>query len=119
MREGVFMEAYFVLDERGEAQRERDIDAWTRWFEQADRSIARTVVTPQVTVLTTFSGIDSSEEAREAPLLFETRVFGGVLDGEEAHHATRAEALTAHSALANWSRIGNAPDAGVNEELLM
>jgi len=37
------MEGYFVLNERGEPMLERDVEAWTRWFERADRSVARTV----------------------------------------------------------------------------
>ena len=35
------MEGYFVLNERGEPMLERDVEAWTRWFERADRSVAR------------------------------------------------------------------------------
>lgn len=110
------MERYFVLDERGEPQLERDLDAWIRWFEQADRSIARTTVSPEVTVLTTFRGV---EESPDAPRLFETRVFGGVLDGEEVAHKTRALALESHAALADWCRIGNSPDAGITEDMLL
>jgi hypothetical protein len=102
------------LDERGEPVEERDFAAWTRWFEQADRSVARTVVTSDVTVLTTFSGVDHSTQG-EPPRLFETRVFGGVLDSEELRHSTRTDALEAHSALAEWCRIGASPDCGVTE----
>ena len=108
------MEGYFVLDEHGEPLEERDFAAWTRWFEQADRSIARTVVTPEVTVLTTFSGVDQSTQG-QPPRLFETRVFGGVLDSEELRHSTKSEALAAHSALAEWCRIGASPNSGVTE----
>jgi hypothetical protein len=113
------MNAYFVLDELGEPQPEHDLEAWTRWFEQADRSIARTAIGAAVVVLTTFRGVVDATEPGDAPRLFETRVFGGVLDGEEHGHSTRTEALAAHSALAEWCRIGNAPDAGVNEQTLM
>lgn len=109
------MEEYFVLDERGEPRRESDLDAWTRWFEEADRGIARTPVTPHVTVLTTFRGVN--DEPGEL-LLFETRVFGGVLDGEEVATATKAEALAMHSVLAEWCRMGNRPDAGISNEML-
>ena len=73
------MKATSVFDECGEPVEERDFAVWTRWFEQADRSIARTVVTPDVTVLTTFSGSITLRQG-EPPRLFETRVFGGVLD---------------------------------------
>jgi hypothetical protein len=109
------MELYFVLDEQGEPQLERDLDAWTRWFEQADRGIARTAVSREVTVLTTFRGVDDSPDS---PKLFETRVFGGILDGEEVLHGTRAEALLSHRSLAEWCRIGNLPNAGITEDMI-
>ena len=112
------MESYFVLDERGEPQPEHDLEAWTRWLEHADRSIARTAVKPDVTILTTFRGVHETSERCDPPRLFETRVFGGLLDGEEVEQCTRAEAIAAHVALAEWCRIGNAPNAGVNEELV-
>ena len=112
------MEGYFVLDERGEPLEEKDFAAWTRWFEQADRSVARTVVNAEVTVLTTFSGVDHSTQGNP-PRLFETRVFGGVLDGEEARHSTKAEAIRANAALAEWCRIGASPDCGVTEPDLL
>lgn len=108
------MEQYFVLDERGEPVPETDIDVWTRWFEQADLGVARSAITPEVTVLTTFrGGVDEALEPGEVPLLFETRVFGGVLDGEELRHGSRAEALAGHAWLAEWCRAGSAPDHGL------
>lgn len=109
------MEGYFVLDDRGEPLEEKDFATWTRWFEQADRNVARTVVTSEVTVLTTFSGVDHSTQG-QPPRLFETRVFGGVLDGEEARHASKADAIAAHAALAEWCRIGASPNWGVTEQ---
>ena len=112
------MEEYFVLDERGEPRPEPDVEVWTRWFEQADRGIARTSVSPDVAVLTTFRAVDEAPEPGVAPRLYDTHVFGGVLDGEEVASATRDEAVAAHEALVQWCRIGNAPDAGVTEETL-
>lgn len=50
--------------------------------------------------------------------MFETRVFGGVLDAEEVTHPTMAEAMAAHGALAEWCRVGNSPNAGVSEEIV-
>jgi hypothetical protein len=109
------MELYFVLDEHGEPVEERDVDAWSRWFAQADRSIARSTVSPDVTVLTTFNGVDDVREPGAVPKLFESRVFGGVLDGEVVQHCTRAEATIHHAELTEWCRIGNAPDGGITE----
>jgi hypothetical protein len=109
------MEVYFVLDERGEPLREPDVDAWQRWFEQADRGVARTTIAPDVAVLTTFRGVEVASEEGRAPRLFETRVFGGVLDGEEQLHATRGEALSSHASLAEWCRLGAREDLGFGD----
>jgi hypothetical protein len=109
------MELYFVLDERGEPIRERDVEAWSRWFAHADRSIARSIVSPDVTVLTTFNGVDNVPEPDSIPRLFESRVFGGILDGEVVHHCTRAEATAHHAELVEWCRIGNTPNGGITE----
>lgn len=112
------MEVYFVLDEHGEPREERDLDQWQRWFEQANRGVARTAVSPQITVLTTFRAYDELADPDAAPKLFETQVFGGVLDGELREHRTRAEAIAEHAALAEWCRLGLADadrDAAVNE----
>ncbi len=103
------MKTYFVLDECGEPRREHDLDVWHEWFEHAYRGIARTAVTREVLVLTTFSGVGE--------LPFETHVFGGVLDGEEVGRRTRAEAIAAHATQVHMCRIGNAPDFGVNEQI--
>jgi len=110
------MDGYFVLDDRGEPVPERDLDAWTRWFERADRSISRTIVTPEITVLTTFRGVVDASEVSATPALFETRVFGGILDGVEVRHKTRAEALDGHAVLAEWCRIALLPNHGITAE---
>lgn len=110
------MDGYFVLDDRGEPVPERDLTAWTRWFERADRSISRTIVTPEITVLTTFRGVVEATDGAGAPALFETRVFGGILDGEEIRHQTRAQALDGHAVLAEWCRIGILPGHGITDE---
>ncbi len=109
------MEVYFVLDERGDPRKVSDVAAWLHWCERADRGVARTAVTPDIAVLTTFSGFDEPGEGR-APLLFATRVFGGVLDGEDVQHPTRADALAGHAMLVAWCRLGNLPNGGVTAE---
>ena len=112
------MEGYFVLDDRGEPLLERDLDAWTRWYERADRSVCRTVVAADVTVLTIFQAVGHTTNEGETPALFQTRVFGGILHGEEAWNRTRAEAVAGHERLVDWSRIGNSPNHGLSEEQL-
>jgi hypothetical protein len=103
------------MDAQGEPVPEADLEAWMSWFEKADRGVARTVVAPDVLVLTTFRGIDEATDG-EAPLLFETRVFGGVLDAEEVLHGSRTAALAAHTQLVEWCRMGSSPDLGIRWE---
>jgi hypothetical protein len=109
------MELYFVLDEHGEPLRERDVEAWSRWFAKADRSIARSTVSRDITVLTTFSGVDDVPDPDSIPKLFESRVFGGVLDGEVVQHCTRAEATAGHAELVAWCRVGSLPNVGITD----
>jgi hypothetical protein len=113
------MELYFVLDEHGDPVPERDMEAWSRWFAQADRSVARSTVSRDITVLTTFNGVDDVPEPHVIPKLFETRVFGGLLDGEVIQHCTRAEATAQHAELVEWCRMGNTPNVGITEADLL
>ena len=105
---------YFVLNDRGEPILEPNVDAWFAWFERADRGVARTVVTPDVMVLTTFNGVDELAES-DPPRLFESRVFGGPLDGEVVQYGTRAESLEGHTRLVDWCRVGLSPDGGITD----
>lgn len=109
------MELYFVLNEHGEPVREQDVEAWSRWFAQADRCIARSIVSSDITVLTTFNGVDDVPSPDAVPRLFESRVFGGILDGEVVFRCTRAEATAQHVRLVQWCRIGAQPDGGIGE----
>ena len=111
------MEVYFVLDEQGDPLPVSDTEAWLQWFELADRRVAQTMVTPDIAVLTIFSGVDEVTEGR-APRPFETRVFGGMLDGEEVRHPTRVDALAGHAMVVTWCRLGTTPDEGVTEKLM-
>ena len=109
------MEKYFVLDERGEPLEEPDFEVWSRWFEQADRCVARTSVTRDITVLTIFSGIDVAEPGRY-PFPFQTDVLGGWLDGEQKRHRSRADAIGGHVELVEWCRLSCAPDGGITDK---
>ena len=112
------MGIYFVLDEKGDPSQVHNFEEWASWYERSDRGIARTVVDANVVVLTIFSGLNEEVTTGEAPRLFHTSVFGGVLDGEEVQHATRADALAGHGRLVEWCRQGNSPDRGINEDRL-
>ena len=113
------MSMYFVLDEQGDPLPVASYEEWARWCERSDRGVARTVIAPEVVVLTVFTGLNEAEVAPgEQPLLFDTCVLGGPLDGETVHHSNRVGALAEHEWLVEWCRLGNTPDQGVTEDQL-
>ena len=67
---------------------------WARWFETTDRKIASTKSGPSK-VSTVFLGMDH-RWGPGAPLLFETMVFGGPLDGWCLRTSSWAEAERQH-----------------------
>lgn len=87
----------YILDADGEPQRCEDLLTWGRWMQTADRHVAKTTF-GDVTVSTVFLGLDHSFDSGP-PLLWESMVFGGPLNGEQDRYATRAEADAGHTAL--------------------
>ncbi len=81
----------FILNEEGEPVPEPDTLKWGRWFQTADRSVARDKV-GDVTVSTVFLGLNHMF-FDGPPLLWETCCFPG--DVEE-RYATREEACWGH-----------------------
>src|SRR5678816_2897059 len=83
---------------------EDDILAWGAAFHSPDRIVAHTQV-GEVKVSTVFLGLDHSFSSEGPPILFETMIFGGPLDGYQRRSATWAEAETEHAiAVAEVSR---------------
>lgn len=101
------MEVHFVLDERGEAVVEDDLERWAAWVGTAYLGVARALVTSGVAVVTTFEPLIENAERDTEPQAFVTRVFGGPLDGDERRSATRQEAQAAHASVVEWCREGD------------
>lgn len=76
---------------------EDDILAWGAAFNSPDRRVAETEVSPEVRVSTVFLGLDHSFSSDGPPILFETMIFGGALDGYQRRSATWGEAETEHA----------------------
>lgn len=70
---------------------------WARYFEKADRRVNR-YERGDVVVSTVFLGLDHRVigEGKAPPILFETLVFGGELDGEMERYCTYDEAEEGH-----------------------
>jgi len=80
---------------------EPDLLVWGRWFETADRHVAKTQRTRGVRVSTVFLGIDHNlsfyDPHERAPVLFETMVFGGPLDQAiQLRYTTQEDAENGH-----------------------
>ena len=92
----------YILDENGEPKLEPDIVRWAKWFERADRLVARTQVGDGY-VSTVFLGIDHAfGEGR--PVLYETLVRGGPLDEKMERYWTRAQAVEGHRIMVDGVR---------------
>lgn len=74
-----------------------DVIEWGTWFESADRHVSQTKI-GGVTVSTVFLGLDHSFGS-DPPVLFETMVFGGLLDEEMARYETWDQAVAGHDAM--------------------
>jgi len=74
-----------------------DLMVWAKWHSTADRIVAKTT-TKNGDVSTVFLGLN--HQFREGPpLVFETMVFGGSLDGEMDRYSTWKEAEKGHKAM--------------------
>jgi hypothetical protein len=75
-----------------------DTTEWAEWMCKADKD--RRVKLSEVgdmTISTVFLGLDHNFSGAGEPLLYETLVFGGPLDGEMIRTATRKQAKQAHA----------------------
>ncbi len=87
-----------------------DFLTWARSFEDIEaRQIAIDVLDGAVTISTVFLGLDHGFGGGR-PVLFETLVFGGPLDGEMDRYCTYDEAEAGHTAM--LQRVVEAVEAG-------
>jgi hypothetical protein len=93
---------HYVLDSDGEPRVEPDLITWAKWFEGAERHLAKTTIKNLVTgrehlVSTVFLGLDHRFRGGD-PVLWETMVFGDDDDSMyERRYSSRSEALAGHA----------------------
>lgn len=82
---------------------------WGKWFEIDDNRIVDcdsfNMGNGKVTVSTVFLGIDHQWSGGQ-PILFETMVFGGSLDGSQERCSTWSEAVNMHRRWLFKSKVG-------------
>jgi hypothetical protein len=96
---------YYVLDADGEPLPCDDVLVWGEWF--TENTAARRLAEDRhegpnaedIRISTVFIGLDFDHLGLGPPILWETLVFGGVLDGEMRRYTSRAAAVAGHQAM--------------------
>lgn len=82
-----------------------DMMTWARWFNDIDsRRVDHTDVDARCHVSTVFLGLDHNFSGGE-PILFETMIFGGPLDGAQWRYHTYDQAERGHADAVAQARI--------------
>ena len=89
---------FYILNAAGAPQAVHDVRTWGAWLETADRLVAQDQF-GDVVVSTVFLGLDHRVGADGPPVLWETLIFGGPLDGEQRRYTSRADAEAGHTEL--------------------
>lgn len=87
-----------------EAIPEPDLLTWARWFETAERQVARTELAEGISVSTVFLSLDH-QWGHGPPILYETMVFGGPLHEEQEQYHTWQEAEEGHQEMVARVRL--------------
>ena len=88
----------YILDKNGNPKKEKDLLVWGRWFNTADRKVARTNI-GKTLISTVFLGLDHRFVGQGRPILYETMVFGGKLNYKMKQYCTKEEAIKGHNAM--------------------
>lgn len=89
----------YILDKNGQPVPEPNFNRWCRWFAKPEnRVIWRDGLRNGVLVSTVFLGIDHnfSPSGRGPPVLWETIIFGGPLDGYQQRYRSSGAAFKGH-----------------------
>jgi hypothetical protein len=91
------IEAVPVFDVNGDVDL-NGLQRWAKSFEETNRRVDRTYLPGGVMVSSVFLGLDHgfSFGEKAKPVLFETMVFGGVLDGYQERSVSWEESAAAH-----------------------
>lgn len=95
----------YILDADGAPQICEDLLAWGEWMSSAARHVALDQDEGpdglKIRISTVFLGLDHgfSVNGDHPPVLWETMVFGGLLDGEMQRYTSREAALRGHQAM--------------------
>lgn len=90
---------YYIIDESHNVSKCSLLD-WVKWCSTPEgkrlKIVSQTVIDTGVRVSTVFLSMDHSFNFNGPPILFETMIFGGPLDGYENRYCTWQEAMIGH-----------------------
>jgi hypothetical protein len=93
---------YYILE--GHLPRPVTALVWMTRRDDANRTVAKTRMSPAVEVVTIFLGLNLQWRPEGKPLLFQTKVVGGRRDGEQWRYTTWEEAEAGHQAVVKTLR---------------
>lgn len=85
---------------------EPDLYRWGAWMETSEKRVDCSQL-GEVEISTVFLGLDHNMGGSGSPILYETMVFGGSLDGEQERYETRVEAVKGHALMLERVRKEN------------
>ena len=91
------MSGFYILDDDKNPVEIDDVKKWAQEFEKMNRRVAEDFVRNS-RISTVFLGLDHRLSDEGLPVLFETVIFGGKMNGELWRYRTHAEALAGHVA---------------------
>lgn len=111
---------FYALDQDNHVVEVEDCITWGRWFEDAtsQRQVGYTQITSEISVSTVFLGVDHRFPGFPSgpPILFETLVFGGPLDGDGNRYSSWDDAEIGHKAFVRLARAYQEKEHGRNQK---
>lgn len=85
----------YVLDENNKPVPEPDVLTWAAWLQSEDRHVGYDSIGDAL-VSTVFLGINSRWLGNGDPILWETMILGGPLDGYQERYCSHEDAVQGH-----------------------
>jgi hypothetical protein len=92
-----FEPRWYILDHERRPVRVDDALTWGRWLQEVEDNHVAHEEIGDTRVSTIFLGLDHRHSGNGPPMLFETMIFGGMLDGTRWRYSTWDDAETGHA----------------------
>ena len=103
------MRQFYILDDDHRPLAVPDLFIWADWMKNHDteRIVQQDTIDhdPVIRVSTVFLGLDHNYWNDGPPVLWETMVFGGPMNGEMERYSSKADAVIGHQAMLTTVRL--------------